>query len=546
MANKKLAGKFIKGPIRTISHVLVATGRIVKQFPLSQTLSLLVLALSLFFTYQLWQEAQSNTERVLQSDFESLVRESNRRIEQRMLTYEQVLRGAAGLFAASGTVSRRDFRAYVSTLRLDENYPGIQGVGFSVAVPPAHKENHIRLMRNEGFPQYTIFPEGTREIYTSIMYLEPFSGLNLSAFGYDMYSEPVRRTTMEQARDSAEPAISGKVILIQEAGRHIQNGFLMYFPVYRNGAARDTLAERRANLVGWIFAPFRMTDLMSGLKGEYPKNVDMEVYDGLEISDNTLMYDANKNVGSGQSGARFVNIQYIKVLGRNWTVLSKASPNFEKQNEYDKSPLILRTGIGASILLTLLAWLLIDERSRAWQVARQAYRLALYDVLTDLPNRKLFSDRLLHSLARAKRDKTQVAVMFIDLDKFKPVNDRFGHAVGDLLLKEVAKRLQECVRQSDTVARLGGDEFVVLIPYVQEKHGDMVVAEKILKAVAAPFEIAGHTLHISSSIGIAVYPEHGRDDISLLKNADTAMYHAKKSGRNNVKFFDATMLETHP
>jgi diguanylate cyclase (GGDEF)-like protein len=169
--------------------------------------------------------------------------------------------------------------------------------------------------------------------------------------------------------------------------------------------------------------------------------------------------------------------------------------------------------------------------------------MALYDGLTDLPNRKLFTDRLLHALTRAKRDKTQVAVMFIDLDRFKPVNDEFGHAVGDLLLKEVAKRLQHSVRESDTVARLGGDEFVALFPYIQESHGDMIVAEKILKALAEPFHIDGRILHISSSIGIAIYPQDGNDEKMLLKNADTAMYHAKKSGRNNIKFFHRGMDE---
>jgi diguanylate cyclase (GGDEF)-like protein len=553
MLNKEPAGnrrEYTAKPAKTLKtltgaagRTVTGTGRLHKWFPLSQSLSLLVLAVSLFATYQLWKEARDSAEQALQSDFDFLVRESNRRIEQRMLTYEQVLRGTAGLFAASKNVTRRDFHAYVNALRLDENYPGIQGIGFSRLVPAAQRDEHIAGIRNEGFPDYTIKPPGKRDVYSSIVYIEPFSGLNLRAFGYDMYSEPVRRAAMEQARDTGKAALSGKVTLVQEAGQEVQTGFLMYLPVYRNGAPTETLAQRRANLAGWVFAPFRMSDLMSGLIGEQSGNLGIEVYDDREISSRTLMHAAGGNPGINRPDSRFVSTEVIRILGHDWTVVTSALPEFERRVEHDKSPLVLRSGIGASILLALLAWLLIDERARAWKAADQAFRLALYDGLTDLPNRKLFTDRLLHALARAKRDKTQVAVMFIDLDRFKPVNDEFGHAVGDLLLKEVAKRLQQCVRESDTVARLGGDEFVALFPCIRETHGDMMVAEKILKALAEPFHIDGRTLHISSSIGIAIYPEGGSDEKLLLKNADTAMYHAKKSGRNNIKFFHREMDE---
>ena len=514
-------------------------------FPLSQTLSLLVLAISFFVTYQLWKDARLSAEQTLQTDFDFLVRESNRRIEQRMQAYQQVLRGAVGLFTASDNVTRKEFRIYVDRLRLDENYPGIEGIGFSVLIPPERKEQHIAAVRAERFPDYTIKPEGKREVYTSIVYIEPFSGRNLRAFGYDMFSNPVRRAAMEQARDSAKAALSGKVTLVQEEGKNPQNGFLIYLPFYQRGAPVDTLEQRRANLVGWVYAPFRSADFMSGVVGENAGNVAVEIYDGKEISEQTLMYRDDANGNGEQPGTRFVGIRRLEFAGRQWTVVTRARLNFEHREDDDKAALVLRGGIGASVLLTLLAWLLVDERARAVDAARRALRLALYDMLTDLPNRKLFTDRLLHSLARARRDNTQLAVMFIDLDRFKPVNDKFGHTVGDLLLKEVAKRLQDCVRKSDTVARLGGDEFVVLIPTLEEKHGDAIVGGKILSALAAPFNIHGHTLHISSSIGIAMYPADGSDEKTLLRNADIAMYHAKKSGRNNLKFFDPAMQEVN-
>ncbi|OGB20552.1 MAG: hypothetical protein A3I66_05735 [Burkholderiales bacterium RIFCSPLOWO2_02_FULL_57_36] len=504
---------------------------------------MLVLAISLFITYQLWKDARFSAEQALQTDFDFMVRDSNRRIEQRVQAYQQVLRGTVGFFSASDHVTRSDFRIYVDRLRLDENYPGIEGIGFSVLIPPSQKDKHIAAVRSEGFPDYTIKPEGVREVYSSIVYIEPFSGRNLRAFGYDMFSNPVRRAAMERARDSGRAALSGKVTLVQEEGGNPQTGFLIYLPHYRRGAPLDTLEQRRANLVGWIYAPFRSADFMSGVVGENADNLAVEIYDGKEISKQALMYQDDLSGDNSLSNSRFVKFQQLEFADHQWTVATRARPKFEDREKDDKAALVLRGGIGASVLLTLLAWLLVDERARAVDAARRALRLALHDMLTDLPNRKLFTDRLLHSLARAQRDKTQLAVMFIDLDKFKPVNDKFGHAVGDLLLKEVAKRMQDCVRKSDTVARLGGDEFVVLIPSIEDKHGDTVVAEKILKTLAAPFYIYGHTLHISSSIGIAIYPTDGSDEKSLLKNADIAMYHAKKSGRNNMKFFDSAMQE---
>jgi len=167
--------------------------------------------------------------------------------------------------------------------------------------------------------------------------------------------------------------------------------------------------------------------------------------------------------------------------------------------------------------------------------------MAQYDALTHLPNRALFNDRLQQAIAAAQRHKEHLALMFLDLDKFKPVNDTYGHGVGDLLLKEVAQRIQECLRESDTAARLGGDEFVVLLPTIEAAQDAGKVGEKILHALNRPFELAGHSLQISSSIGVAVYPEHGRDEKLLVKNADIAMYHAKKNGRNNVKLYQRGM-----
>lgn len=182
----------------------------------------------------------------------------------------------------------------------------------------------------------------------------------------------------------------------------------------------------------------------------------------------------------------------------------------------------------------------ITERREAQEEIRQ---LALYDPLTKLPNRRLLSERLNQALATSRRDQTHLALIFLDLDKFKPINDTLGHGVGDMLLHAVAQRMQHCVREVDTAARLGGDEFVVLLPSIDVPDQAVMVAEKIRQALNQPFELpGGHLVSISSSSGVAVYPDHGEDEIALSKSADAAMYRAKAHGRNNVQLYQPGML----
>lgn len=183
-----------------------------------------------------------------------------------------------------------------------------------------------------------------------------------------------------------------------------------------------------------------------------------------------------------------------------------------------------------------------NDVTKEKQAEAQMQHMAHYDALTGLPNRALFSDRLQQALAKAKRSEAHLALLFLDLDKFKPVNDSLGHAVGDVLLAEVGKRLQACVRESDTVSRLGGDEFVVLLPTIEAEPDAMLVAEKIRDALNQPFELAGHHIGISASIGVAVYPQHGSDEHTLTKNADAAMYIAKNAGHNNARLYQPDLL----
>ncbi|TRZ92968.1 MAG: bifunctional diguanylate cyclase/phosphodiesterase [Rhodocyclaceae bacterium] len=184
-----------------------------------------------------------------------------------------------------------------------------------------------------------------------------------------------------------------------------------------------------------------------------------------------------------------------------------------------------------------------EEVFERMQAEQRIWHVAHHDSLTGLPNRTLLHDRLKQALAKAQRGRHRVAVMFLDLDRFKSVNDTLGHAIGDELLKHVAARLTSVVRAVDTVSRLGGDEFVIVLHEISSPDDAVQVAEKVLGALASPASIGSHQLRITSSIGISIFPDDGDEVFVLMKHADTAMYHAKEAGRNNFQFFAGQMKE---
>lgn len=183
----------------------------------------------------------------------------------------------------------------------------------------------------------------------------------------------------------------------------------------------------------------------------------------------------------------------------------------------------------------------VEARKIADDAIDRLHHLAYHDALTDLPNRTLLWDRLCQAIELARRQGKQLALLFMDLDGFKHINDSLGHPVGDQLLRLVASRLASCARHSDTVSRQGGDEFVVLLPTIASPEDAMAFAKKTLKAFDAPYQLGEQDLHIAVSIGISIYPDDGEDAETLIRNADTAMYHAKEAGRNNCKFFEQRM-----
>jgi len=295
----------------------------------------LILAIGLLITYTLQNIAHQSNFKNVHERFDFRANEIVGNIKSRIESYQAVLLGTKGLFLSSQYVGRSEFHQYIEQLNLAQNYPGIQGVGFSLMVKPEVLQAHIKTIRSEGFPAYVIRPEGNRSIYTSIIYLEPFDWRNQRAFGYEMFSEPVRRAAMQHARDENKTISSGMVTLVQETDKNKQRGFLMYLPVYDHTKPHDTQAERRENILGWVYAPFRMHDLMRGIIGphfgEKGSMISFDIYDGDTASSTNLIYDFKKHTGihPPKHKAVFSTLKQIDIGGHSWTIAIQSLPNLE-------------------------------------------------------------------------------------------------------------------------------------------------------------------------------------------------------------------------
>ncbi|ACD21014.1 bifunctional diguanylate cyclase/phosphodiesterase [Paraburkholderia phytofirmans] len=757
----------------------------------------LVLSAALSVTWMLWDHERQAARHELLSQFNYSLGDAVSRIEQRMGTYELLLRGVQSLFAATGEIDRARFRDYVGTLNLDANFSGIQAIGIVAWVPATQMVEHIASMRRQGVPDYAIEPKGSREDYAPIIQREPFIGINRAAPGFDAWADPVRRRALEQARDSGMATLSGKVRLSVDSG-NARPGFIMYLPIYARGQPQDSVAQRRAHLVGWVYASFRMHDVIASLYGEQPPGLTIAIYDGVETSAAALLHKTPEAPGHHRVTDMAAN-EYLVVGGHDWTLSMNAQDDFKARFGRNAALPIASTGTGLSLLLALLTWLMMTGRGRAmrlasamtkelreneekfraiadctvnWEIwwgtdgkprwinsAVEAYigytvdecmalpdfagtviypadiprvapefqkalqglrgddlefrcvrkdgslmwlsaswvpitdskgefigfrtsgrditerkqveaelriaavafdsmepmmitdasatilrvnsaftectgytaeeivgqtprvlrsgrhddaffqemweeihsaggwqgevwdrrkngevypkwltisavmsdngtvshyvgthhditerkiaeerikELAFFDALTRLPNRTLLLDRLRQAITASARNEACGALLFIDLDHFKTLNDTLGHDKGDLLLQQVARRLADSVLESDTVARVGGDEFVVVLGNLHKNRQEAAnqteaVGERILAVLGSPYHLGKIEYRTSASIGATVFRGHQASIDELLKQADLAMYKSKERGRNAVRFFDPDM-----
>ena len=311
-----------------------------------------------------WFSARSEAHNEAAARFRAEAERISTYIGGRLLAYEQVLRGGVSVFDTWGAVTRDEWHAYVGGLRIAENYPGIQGIGFAEIVAATEKEAHIARVRAQGFPSYVIRPDGDRPIYSSIIYLEPFDWRNQRAFGFDMLSEPVRRSAMEQARDTGQAAVSGKVVLVQETETDTQPGFLMYLPVYRGSGVPATIEARRNDLIGYVYSPFRAVDLMRAITGDELRGLRLQVFDGGQRSAEALLFDSGGAGGESSDEPMFTHVGGLGLPGHDWALQLETLPSFAATVDMGKPGLILSAGALVSILVALIVWSLGRSRER--------------------------------------------------------------------------------------------------------------------------------------------------------------------------------------
>jgi two-component sensor histidine kinase len=350
-----------------------------KRSPLGVLAASGLLVLGLVLTAAVSLHNKSMIDLAARREFEFTCNEVQINIAERLKGNAQILRSGVAFFNASEQVSRNEWHEFTHSLKLELDYPGIQGVGFSVLIQPGNLERHIEEIRSEGFPAYSVRPAGERAVYSSIIYLEPFSGRNLRAFGYDMFSEPIRRAAMERARDLNEPALSGKVILVQETEHDVQFGTLMYIPVYRPGESVDTVEQRRAAILGWVYSPYRMSDLMRGTLRDWDVKLAgtqlvLQIYDGDGTGDEALMYDSRGAAGNGTESAApsFTREVPVEYAGRHWSLRFRQFGGLAPASRYR---VVWVNAAGGSVISLLLFVLVLSIRRTRGYAAQLAVRL---------------------------------------------------------------------------------------------------------------------------------------------------------------------------
>ncbi|NAW33302.1 EAL domain-containing protein [Halomonas alimentaria] len=729
------------------------------------------------------------------------------RVEERLAAYALILRGASALFDASETVDRGEWRTFVEDLQASALLGNVEGIGFARHVPADRLADYLATVRAEGFTDHAITPSGEREAYGPVHYIEPFSGRNRHALGYDMFAEPIRRAAMERARDTGKATLSGRVELVTEQGEP-QPATLMYLPVYRRDMPQANTAERRDALLGWVYMPYRMYDLMAGILDDHDWSDGQPLVLSLHESEGdargALLYASDSEPAPAST---FQQTRHIDIAGQTWRLLFRhrapgaaadltaagwrlaggllltlllcaliaslqgtraralamtqaltrtirqretqleravsrlrtiagripgvvyefrlepgghsrfpyASDGMRQiygvapeQVQDDATPVISaihpddRDAVVVSIARsgeTLTPWrqeyrvhlpdgrlqwvfgdalphaeadgaitwygvitditerkqaefalhaahletrrfrealdhvgsyIYMKDRDYRYTYAnratltlfgcdaesligsedahffstdtvarlhaldrrvlageqtteevvtrdadgnrrvfleiktpirdgeeivgllgissditlikeheRQLEYLAHYDALTGLPNRVLLADRLGQAMAHEQRLERSLAVIYLDLDGFKSINDRFGHAAGDHLLVTLAKRLREVVREGDTLSRLGGDEFVAVLVDLPDTRLATPLLRRLLEAAAQPVWYEGQRLEVSASLGVTFYPQaESVEADQLLRQADQAMYQAKLAGKGRYHLFD--------
>jgi diguanylate cyclase (GGDEF)-like protein len=420
------------------------------------------------------------------------------------------LASAGAFFQAEGTFTRHQFEIVAGPL-LDDG--ALSGTAFIQRLPNSQR---AAFEREHGAPVFEPGPEGlqrasVRPVYHPIVYAVSNLGA-VAPVGYDLGADPERAPFLHRARDSGKAVATAPVKLLIGG-----TGINVYRPVFRDGAPTSTVAERRAALTGYAAGAFRVDDLAAAAVATVPAAVDVQ-----------LRVDRGHVIGT-QGELDDAASAPIRIADRSW-LLVVSDPR-----RPDVSLPLLLAIVGVALAALLGSLIFVWSRNERMQELR---RQASLDPLTGLKNRRRFEEDLRVAMARGRREGTTGAVLMLDLDHFKQVNDQHGHPAGDRMIEEVAEVLRRRTRESDSLARLGGDEFAIVLPHCSPAEA-RTVAEAVVAAIREHRSTRAELEPITASVGIAMFGEDPRTSPeSVVSEADTAMYAAKDGGRDGVRVFD--------
>ncbi len=430
------------------------------------------------------------------------------------------LASAAAFYEAEGTFSKHEFDVIADSLL---GSGALSATGFLPAVPSSAR---ARFERNHGFdivvrnPLGALRREGRRKLYFPLAYVATDVKLGVTVpYGYDVGADPIRANRLVRARNTGRPSAT-PVIRLPLGG----TGINVFRPVYRDGAPTGTVAERRAALTGFALGSFRVSDLAAAATTALPDQVDVEL-----VERGRRVLGPNLDREEAATAA-------LRIADRTWTLVVR-----DPDRPGVSLPILIAI-VGISLAALLGALVLIWSRNERMQ---ELQLQASQDPLTGLKNRRRFGEDLQIELARSRRENTIGAVLMLDLDNFKQVNDTLGHAAGDRMIADIAGVLRGRMRTTDVVARLGGDEFAIALPRCDLDEAEDI-ADAIAKAIRLHTPPGEAAPPITASIGIATFGPSSESYDAVLSAADNAMYEAKRAGRDTVRVAGQTVAVGDP
>ncbi len=452
-------------------------------------------------------------------------------------------------------VTRSEFETF--SARLFERHPGVLRVAWLPRVNRKERADYETAAIRDGVSGYRIKSLQGQSFATAPQSDEYFPVFystrpkTSSVYGMDYATVPERRAALERARDNDRvAAIRTRLFEPKEGGGRAPD-VLVAIPVYAKGTSREEIADRRRNLAGFVIGIFDLPLLVQSIRvttGASPA-VSMNVYPPFTaqiVSLAEILPDYSSAATAPQSMQDVARSRHwsgsLRIGDTDWQVKAVPAAGGPLATTYDRAVAVLI--VGMLLTLSLSTYLMLASRnSRRLSLAnRRVLELAQTDILTGLPNRAFFLSRLDEMNGQLGVRGLPFAILMLDLDRFKNVNDSLGHAAGDALLRQVAQRLKSALRANDVLARLGGDEFAVIQEAGEDQRAcSTELAARIAKLVSEPFLLPGHRVEIGTSIGIAIAPDHGGDQEQLLKKADLALYRSKSAGRNCFTIYDEAM-----